>query len=44
MEKKPVAPKYAFWGAEIAKNPPSVHYDEVMASDAGVGKWTAKIV
>ncbi|OBT83026.1 hypothetical protein VE02_07780, partial [Pseudogymnoascus sp. 03VT05] len=43
MQKKPSAPKYAFWGAEIADSPPAVHYDEIMASDAGVGKWTAKI-
>ncbi|ELR02262.1 hypothetical protein GMDG_05332 [Pseudogymnoascus destructans 20631-21] len=44
MHKKPSAPKYTFWGAEIAKSPPDVHYDEVMASDTGVGKWTAKIL
>ncbi|KAF4626522.1 hypothetical protein G7Y89_g11634 [Cudoniella acicularis] len=31
------------WGAEIAENPPSVHYDEIMADDAGVGRWTSKI-
>ncbi|KFY35310.1 hypothetical protein V494_06029 [Pseudogymnoascus sp. VKM F-4513 (FW-928)] len=43
LTKKPSAPKYSFWGAEVAKSPPTVHYDEIMASDAGVGKWTAKI-
>ncbi|CAG8983568.1 hypothetical protein HYALB_00009888 [Hymenoscyphus albidus] len=32
-----------YWGAEIADNPPSVHYDEIMASDVGVGVWTEKI-
>ncbi|KAH8815568.1 hypothetical protein F5884DRAFT_852037 [Xylogone sp. PMI_703] len=31
------------WGAEIKANPPSVHYDEIMADDKGVGEWTAKI-
>jgi hypothetical protein len=44
IQKKEAPPKYSFWGAEIAKSPPAVHYDEIMASDAGVGKWTAKIV
>lgn len=33
-----------YWGSEIKKEPPSVPYDEIMASDAGVGKWTSKIV
>ena len=33
-----------YWGPEIAFNPPSVHYNEIMADDKGVGKWTAKIV
>ncbi|RDL39362.1 Trimethyllysine dioxygenase [Venustampulla echinocandica] len=32
-----------YWGAEIKSNPPSVHYDEIMAGDAGVGTWTDKI-
>ena len=36
--------RYTYWGAEIAENPPSVHYDEIMADDKGVGKWTDKIV
>ncbi|PQE04145.1 trimethyllysine dioxygenase protein [Rutstroemia sp. NJR-2017a BVV2] len=32
------------WTADqIKENPPSVQYDEVMASDAGVGRWTQKI-
>ncbi|KFX99128.1 hypothetical protein O988_04030 [Pseudogymnoascus sp. VKM F-3808] len=43
IQKKEAPPKYSLWGAEIAKSPPAVHYDEIMASDAGVGKWTAKI-
>ena len=33
-----------YWGSEIKDHPPSVHYDEIMANDGGVGKWTAKIV
>jgi hypothetical protein len=36
--------RYKFWGSEIKENPPSVHYDEIMANDVGVGKWTSKIV
>lgn len=32
------------WGSEIKDAPPSIHYDEIMASDAGVGIWTSKIV
>jgi hypothetical protein len=36
--------RFKYWGAEIKSNPPSVHYDEIMADDKGVGKWTAKIV
>ena len=32
------------WGAEIKENPPTVHYDEVMANDKGVGAWTNLIV
>jgi trimethyllysine dioxygenase len=36
--------RYTYWGAGIAGNPPSVHYDEIMADDKGVGKWTDKIV
>ncbi|PMD20253.1 trimethyllysine dioxygenase [Hyaloscypha hepaticicola] len=34
---------YTYWGSDIESNPPSVHYDEVMADDTGVGTWTAKI-
>ena len=37
-------PRNIYWGAEIAENPPSVHYDEIMADDKGVGNWTEKIV
>lgn len=34
-----------FWTADSIKdNPPSVQFDEVMASDKGVGEWTKKIV
>lgn len=42
---KPELPpiKRTFFDSSIASNPPSVHYDEVMSSDAGVGKWTALI-
>jgi hypothetical protein len=36
--------RYVYWGSDIAENPPSVHYDEIMADDKGVGKWTDKIV
>ena len=36
--------RYTYWGTEIMENPPSVHYDEIMADDKGVGKWTDKIV
>lgn len=36
--------RHVFWGAEIAADPPSVHYDEIMADDKGVGKWTETIV
>ena len=35
--------KRTFFDSSISSNPPSVHYDEVMSSDAGVGKWTALI-
>lgn len=33
-----------FWGADIASDPPSVSYDEIMSDDNGVGLWTDKIV
>jgi len=36
--------RYTYWGSQIQAKPPSVHYDEIMADDKGVGKWTAKIV
>ncbi|VBB76307.1 Putative Trimethyllysine dioxygenase [Podospora comata] len=32
-----------YWGAEIASNPPTVSYNEVMNSDQGVADLTAKI-
>lgn len=32
------------WGSTVGQEPPSVRYEEVMADDQGVGKWTAKIV
>ncbi|KAJ5042761.1 uncharacterized protein L3040_004157 [Drepanopeziza brunnea f. sp. 'multigermtubi'] len=32
-----------FWDSSIGHAPPSVKYEEVMADDRGVGKWTAKI-
>jgi len=48
--KRLAAPKYPMeeedivhWGSEIKSKAPSIHYDEVMASDNGVGKWTSKI-
>ncbi|QSZ35174.1 hypothetical protein DSL72_008041 [Monilinia vaccinii-corymbosi] len=31
------------WDSHISLHPPSVDYNEVMASDAGVGKWTRLI-
>ena len=39
-----IVDRYKYWGSEIASEPPSVHYDEIMADNTGVGKWTAKIV
>jgi hypothetical protein len=36
--------RYKYWGSGIDFNPPSVHYDEIMSDDKGVGAWTAKIV
>jgi len=32
------------WGSKIAKDPPSVTFDEVMSSEYGVYKWLSKIV
>src|SRR5215469_3269343 len=40
----PITDRHVFWGSSIASNPPSVHYDEIMADDKGVGKWTETIV
>ncbi|CAD6499353.1 BgTH12-03472 [Blumeria graminis f. sp. triticale] len=34
---------YSLWTSEIESDPPTVHHDEIMADDQGVGKWTAKI-
>lgn len=36
--------RHTFWGANIAENPPSVPYDEIMADDKGVSALLAKIV
>ena len=36
--------RYTYWDSSIESEPPSVHYDEIMADDKGVGAWTAKIV
>ena len=36
-------PKYRHWDASISRSPPSISYDEVMQSDAGVRKWTSLI-
>lgn len=30
------------WGSEIAANPPSVHYDEIMTTWREVHEWTEK--
>ncbi|KAI5805553.1 hypothetical protein DFH27DRAFT_551694 [Peziza echinospora] len=38
-----LSPRFKLWGSEIEKAPPEVEYEEVMASDAGVAKWTSKI-
>lgn len=32
------------WDSLIGKSPPTVNYEEVMASETGVGKWTRMIV
>lgn len=32
------------WGKGIGSSPPTVRYEEVMASDEGVLKWLTKIV
>ncbi|KAH8791440.1 trimethyllysine dioxygenase, partial [Hyaloscypha finlandica] len=42
-EKQMRVDPYKYWGTEIESNPPSVHYDEIMADEKGVGAWTAKI-
>ncbi|KAH9222761.1 hypothetical protein DL95DRAFT_441109 [Leptodontidium sp. 2 PMI_412] len=43
QEKQELMDPYTYWDSNIASNPPSVHYDEIMADDKGVGAWTAKI-
>lgn len=43
QKQTPKKSSYTLWDASIAANPPSVHYDEVMADDKGVAAWTAKI-
>ncbi|KAA1467348.1 Trimethyllysine dioxygenase [Dentipellis sp. KUC8613] len=38
------APEKTLWGSEIAQNPPTVNYEEVMAEDgAGLYKWLTNI-
>lgn len=32
------------WGSDIIDDLPEVQYEAVMASDAGVAQWVAKIV
>jgi len=34
---------HILWGADIAFDPPAMKYEEIMASDEGVAKWTQKI-
>ncbi|KAI9646285.1 hypothetical protein NHQ30_005726 [Ciborinia camelliae] len=41
--RDPDGHEVVLWGSHIAENPPVVNYDEVMASDTGVGKWTRMI-
>ncbi|CAM0135485.1 hypothetical protein VKS41_005130 [Umbelopsis sp. WA50703] len=36
-------PKPVLWGAEIAKNPPVVQYEEAMSTQAGLAKWLNNI-
>ncbi|KAG2177139.1 hypothetical protein INT43_007796 [Umbelopsis isabellina] len=36
-------PKPILWGAEIAKNPPIVQYEEAMNTQAGLAKWLNNI-
>ncbi|EDO04808.1 hypothetical protein SS1G_07291 [Sclerotinia sclerotiorum 1980 UF-70] len=39
----PDSHEVVLWDSIIGKHPPTVNYDEVMASDTGVGKWTRMI-
>ena len=34
----------SFWGAEIAQQPPTISYDEIMGTEDGVKKWTSLLV
>ncbi|KUJ20883.1 Trimethyllysine dioxygenase [Mollisia scopiformis] len=43
MDKEKKLNRHTYWGAEISSNPPSVHYDEIMGDENGVGAWTDKI-
>ncbi|CZS99753.1 uncharacterized protein RAG0_08067 [Rhynchosporium agropyri] len=43
QEKKRAEEQHIYWDSSIASMPPSVHYDEIMADDTGVGKWTEQI-
>ncbi|KAL2264292.1 hypothetical protein VTK26DRAFT_7897 [Humicola hyalothermophila] len=36
--------EHVYWGSEIAQNPPTVAYDAVMQSDAGVAEMTRHIM
>ncbi|TGO62789.1 hypothetical protein BCON_0017g00300 [Botryotinia convoluta] len=39
----PDSHEVVLWDSLIGKNPPTVNYEEVMASETGVGKWTRMI-
>ncbi|CZS93991.1 related to Trimethyllysine dioxygenase [Rhynchosporium graminicola] len=43
QEKKKAEEQHIYWDSSIASMPPSVHYDEIMADNTGVGKWTEQI-
>lgn len=42
--EKYLSPQLKLWGAEIKDKLPEIDYAEVMESDKGVARWTAKIV
>jgi hypothetical protein len=48
LETHHIGPLFkTLWGREIAENPPSVDYNEIMNSEAShgaVGKWTKNLV